>query len=123
MFAKVAYRVSVQVTIFSSWETTMMPATTERAEKNTSPCVNEQIREMTRRNVVCSAAGGSEAIDRRLAELDREWDIERALEAHAAIASLVAVTLGVMGRRKWFVFPAVVGGFLLKHAIYDSGSV
>lgn len=62
-------------------------------------------------------AGGPAAIDQRLAELDREWDIERTLEANAAIASLVGLTLGATVDRKWFLFPVVVAGFLLQHAV------
>lgn len=53
----------------------------------------------------------------RLAELDREWDIERALEANAASVSLLGVILGTTLSRKWFFLPVIVGGFLLQHAI------
>ena len=56
-------------------------------------------------------------ISERLAELDREWDIERALEANAASVSLLGVILGTVSSRKWFALPVMVGGFLLQHAI------
>jgi hypothetical protein len=95
----------------------MVPSTTERVPKHTAECVNNQIRAMTEKHVLCAAAGGTEAITKRVAELDREWDIERTLEAHAAIASLAGVVLGVTVSRKWFAFPAIVAGFLLQHAI------
>ncbi|MEN6452262.1 MAG: YgaP-like transmembrane domain [Thermoguttaceae bacterium] len=95
----------------------MIPSTTERVTRHTAECVNERIRETTEKRVVCSAAGGTEAIDRRIQELDREWDVERALEANAAAAVLLGVVLGTTVSRKWFVFPAIVGGFLLQHAI------
>ncbi|MFO0841269.1 MAG: hypothetical protein U0797_02575 [Gemmataceae bacterium] len=48
---------------------------------------------------------------------DREWDIERTLEANAATASLVGLTLGAAVDKKFFLFPAVVAGFLLQHAL------
>jgi hypothetical protein len=56
-------------------------------------------------------------IARRLRDLDREWDIERAIEANAATLALVGLGLGVMHDRRWMALPALVGSFLLQHAI------
>lgn len=56
-------------------------------------------------------------IDRRLRELDAEWDIERALEANAATLALVGATLAFLRDRRWGLVPVVVGGFLLQHAV------
>lgn len=95
----------------------MIPSTVERVPQHTPKAYNEAIRRQTDENVARYAAAGPEAIDRRLAELDREWDIERTLEANAAAASLVGLTLGATVDRKWFIFPAVVAGFLLQHAV------
>jgi hypothetical protein len=39
------------------------------------------------------------------------------LEAHAAGAVLVGSGLGATVDRRWFAFPAVVGVFLLQHAL------
>jgi hypothetical protein len=52
-----------------------------------------------------------------LAELDHEWDIERTLEANAATASLIGLTLGATVDKRWFLFPGVVAAFLLQHAV------
>lgn len=95
----------------------MIPSTVERVPQHTAEPVNDQIRRQTEERVVRCAAAGRAAIDRRLAELDREWDIERTLEANAATASLVGLTLGATVDRKWFLVPAVVAGFLLQHAV------
>ena len=65
----------------------------------------------------CAAGGRWCSGDRRLAELDREWDIECILEANAATASLIGLTLGATVDRRWFLFPAVVAGFWLQHAV------
>ena len=78
---------------------------------------NEQIRRQTEQNVARFAAPTPKQIDRRLQELDREWDMERTLEANAATAVLVGVTLGATVHRGFFFFPAVVAGFLLQHAV------
>jgi rhodanese-related sulfurtransferase len=95
----------------------MMPETTTRVAHHTASHINAQIYQQIEENVARTAAGGVEAINRRLAELDREWDMERALEANAATASLIGLTLGATVDRRWLVFPAVVAGFLLQHAV------
>jgi len=95
----------------------MLPSTVERVPQHTAKLVNEQIRVETEDRIAQCAAAGRETINRRLAELDREWDIERTLEANAATASIVGLTLGATVDRKWFLFPAAVAGFLLQHAI------
>ena len=58
-----------------------------------------------------------ELIDQRLVELDREWDIERALEAHSATVGLVGTALAATVNRKWLILPALITGFLFQHAI------
>ncbi len=95
----------------------MIPSTVERVPQHTAEHVNEQIRRDTEERVAHCAAAGREAIDRRLAELDQEWDVERTLEANAATASLIGLTLGATVDKKWFIFPAAVAGFLLQHAV------
>jgi hypothetical protein len=95
----------------------MLPATQDRVPQQTSDAVNERIRQATHDRVLRVARGGVERIDARLAELDREWDVERTLEANAATASLVGLALGALVRPGFFVFSAVVAGFLLQHAL------
>jgi hypothetical protein len=96
---------------------TVIPPTAQRVPQNTSEDVNEQIRRQTDQNIAFYAAQGPAAIDRRLVELDREWDIERTLEANASALSLVGLGLGATVDRKWFLFPGVIAGFLLQHAV------
>jgi len=95
----------------------MVPSTAGRVASSTTETVNEQIRRRTEENVARCAQAGPEAIERRLQELDREWDVERTLEANAATAVLLSVALGATVNRKFLFFPAVVGGFLLQHAL------
>jgi len=79
--------------------------------------VNERIRQQARCNVACLAGATPPEIDRRLRELQEEWDIERVLEMNASIAILSSVALGATVNRRWFALSAVVAGFLLQHAI------
>jgi len=95
----------------------IMPSTVNRVPSQTADHVNESIRQQTVERVSQYRSAGRRTIDQRLAELDQEWDIERTLEANAATASLVGLALGATVNRKWFLFPAVVAGFLLQHAI------
>jgi hypothetical protein len=46
-----------------------------------------------------------------------EWDIERYLEADAAIFTFIGAALGLKKSRNWFVLPLIVSVFLLQHSI------
>lgn len=95
----------------------MLPPTATRVNRNTSDSINERIRHQTEQNIAQAAAAGPVAIDRRLAELDQEWDIERVLEANAASVSLLGVGLAATVDRRWLALPGVVAAFLLMHAV------
>ena len=95
----------------------MIPSTTQRVPRNTAGHVNDEIRRRTEESVARCAAAGPEAIDRRLAELDREWDIERTLEANAATLAAVGAGLALTVDRRFALVPLVVGSFLLQHAV------
>ena len=56
-------------------------------------------------------------IDKRLLELNEEWDIERTLETNASSLSLFGLAMGFAVNRKWFILPLVVQSFLLQHAL------
>ncbi len=95
----------------------MIPSSVERVPQHTNDAMNERIRRQTEENVARYQHADGTKIEARLAELDREWDVERLLEANAATACLVGLTLGASVDRKWFFFPAVIAGFLLQHAV------
>lgn len=95
----------------------MIPSTARRVPENTADHVNQEIRRATEERVARTAAAGPEAIDRRLRELDREWDIERTLEANAATLAAVGGGLALLVDRRFALVPLVVGGFLLQHAL------
>jgi hypothetical protein len=95
----------------------MLPTTKERVSQNTAAEINQQIRQQTERNIMQLASAGPEAIERRLAELDEEWDIERYLETMAPTFSLVGLLLGLTRNRAWLLVPAVVQTFFLQHAL------
>ena len=98
-------------------EQAMIHATPQRVPSHTSDDVNAAIRERTLENIAHFRSGDPVAINHRLEELDHEWDIERALEANAASVVLLGVCLGACVDRRFFAIPAIVGGFLLQHAV------
>jgi hypothetical protein len=93
-----------------------MATTIDRVQRNTDEAINrrieaatgERIRRLARRPL---------AIERRLRELDREWDVERVLETNAALVALAGVALGARLDRRWLFLPALVTTFLLQHAV------
>lgn len=95
----------------------MLPETTERVARHTADEVNERIASRTRANVARCAAEGPVSIESRLDELDREWDIERTLEANASSLMLVGLGLGSFVHRRYLLLPAAVAAFLLQHAL------
>jgi len=95
----------------------MFPTTVDRVPLHTTQSANNAIRRQTEQNIARLRHAGPSAIQRRLEELDAEWDIERVLEANAATAVLVGTTLGATVDRRFFALPAVVAGFLLQHAV------
>lgn len=93
-----------------------IPGTNERVTLHTDPACNEKIQQQSEHNIVYYATNPEE-ISERLTGLNHEWDIERTLEAQAATLAVVGVALGILVSRKWLLLPALVGGFLLQHAI------
>jgi hypothetical protein len=95
----------------------MLPSTAERVPRHTAPEINARIARRTEATVARYRVAGREAIQQRLSELDREWDIERAIEANAASVALAGVALGAFVNRRFLLLPAAVAGFLLQHAL------
>ena len=95
----------------------MLPATTTRVAEHSDESVNQRIRRRTQENLELYGPAGGDFIDNRLRELDREWDIERLLEANAASVVLAGLLLSAAVSRKWILLPVAVGGFLLQHAL------
>lgn len=93
-----------------------MITTADRVNRNTAPEINARIRQATV-NRLAYYAERPDKIPARLAELDREWDIERAIEMNASALMLVGTVFGVTRDRRWLALPALVSGFLMQHAI------
>ena len=94
----------------------MATTTRNRVPRHTASDVNRDIQQSIEHSIRYHLKHKNR-IAGRLQELDEEWDIERAIQANAATASLVGLTFGLLGRSRWFLLPAAVSGFLLQHAV------
>ena len=94
----------------------MIANTSARVPLHTSRSVNQQIEDQIAQSVRWHAAH-PEGIDRRLHELDQEWDIERMLEANASALAFAGVALGASLDKRWLALPALVTAFLFQHAV------
>ncbi|HSU54736.1 MAG TPA: hypothetical protein VLT36_11810 [Candidatus Dormibacteraeota bacterium] len=92
------------------------PPGATRVEQSTRREVNQKISRRTQATVA-SAAVSLDHIERRLAELDREWDIERALQTNFGIINVASIILGGLVARPWFLLTGVAAGFMAKHAL------
>ena len=100
---------------------------TDRVRRHTAPHVNARIDALTEAWVAKHQQLGPDAIRQRLAELDHEWDIDRALMVNFALAGAITSTVGLVRyassswlgpRRKGFlVFFGAQLGFLLLHGV------
>jgi hypothetical protein len=89
----------------------------DRVRANTPPEINEAIDCEIATTVRFYTGKTDYEISRKIEELDHEWDIERYIEANAAIFSFIGAVLGLKWSRKWFILPILVSIFLLQHAV------
>ncbi|HEX2938695.1 MAG TPA: DUF2892 domain-containing protein [Ruminiclostridium sp.] len=94
----------------------ILPSTAKRVKENTSKKDNEKIKRETLNNISEYIAGGKN-IDERLKQLDSEWDVERFLEANAAIIVFICTLLGIKRNKLWLAISLTVSIFLLEHAL------
>jgi hypothetical protein len=95
----------------------MPPQTSERVPAHTRESINERLQRAADKRVNALAHAPAGALEQRLRELDAEWDIERTLEANAAMASLLGLALALWVDPRWALLSTAVALFLLQHAI------
>ena len=89
----------------------------ERVRKNTSDERNRKIDQKIKESIAYHRSSGSDAITRRIKELDHERDTERVLEVNMPIVALIGLALGAFVHPYWLAFPTLVLLFFLQHAI------
>lgn len=94
----------------------MVPTSAERVPEHSPNSANAAIWRKIEASLLYYARH-PEQVEARLRELDREWDIERVLEANAATLTAVGAALALLAHRGFALVPTVVGAFLLQHAV------
>lgn len=84
---------------------------------NTKPDVQRKIDKKIRQEIIHYASQPKDVISRRIFELEREWDVERVIEANASSIGLASLIWGVTVNKKCLAVTATVLGFLLLHAV------
>lgn len=79
--------------------------------------VNERLRERVALRIADAAEGGAPAVEESLRRLEREWDVDRALQAGAAGLSLLALLAAILGRRRWAPVALLGPAVLLRNAL------
>jgi hypothetical protein len=96
----------------------IFPKTTERVPLHTPETYNRRIRQETEENVVEYGGKNDAELTRRIEDLDREWDIERVLEANASVVILLMIALGALVHTGWLILAALAAAFLFFHAVH-----
>jgi len=98
------------------------PPTNDRIRERTSEASNRRI-DLKTRGAIAEAMQSRERIQARLAELDREWNVDRALMLNFAIVGGLSATLAMRSALRrgrfsgWGVMLFTQIGFLAHHAI------
>lgn len=93
-----------------------LPATNQRVRLHTDDKWNRAISDQIQGSLQYYREHPDQ-IEHRLKQLDKEWDVERVLEANASGLILTGSTLGLLLSRKFFAVPVVISAFLLQHAL------
>jgi hypothetical protein len=89
----------------------------DRVRAHSNEFLNDRIDAQTQQCLEGLAHGDREAIGRHIDALDREWDVERYLQANAGAVSLGGVLLGALVSPRFLVLPAAVFSFFFQHAV------
>jgi len=94
-----------------------LPPTSLRVERHTAPELNQAIRERANAQILRLERAAPGEIPARLAQLDREWDVERVLQTNASVLVLTGLALGIGVDRRFLLLPAAVFSFFAQHAL------
>lgn len=87
-----------------------------RVSANTPQRDNDRIKAQTARRVRYYAEH-PERIDERLRQLDREWDIERRLQASTSALGLIGMALAALRNRRFLLLPLAALACQLQYAL------
>lgn len=89
----------------------------DRIRARSSEKLNAEIQRRAEEEVQNYSKENKAVISQRIEELDREWDVDRAIMVVFSCLTPISVTLGVKRSRKWFGLFVIQLSFLVLHAI------
>lgn len=89
----------------------------DRIRQSTALHVQERIDDELIRNVGHFFDASAHAIAHRIAQLEREWSVERVLTLQSSATALTGLFLGLLSKRRWLLLSAVTSGFLMQHSL------
>ncbi len=98
-------------------EALLLPVDADRVRRHTCPRTQREIDLRTLANIERFRGRPRADIERRLADLEREWDVERVLETNASSLALAGLALAVAVHRRWLWLSGAVLGFLFLHGV------
>ncbi|MFC5269442.1 hypothetical protein [Adhaeribacter terreus] len=88
-----------------------------RVRRSSTDKANQAVDQEILENISQYGYASLEALEDRIEELNKEWDIERVLEVNASTLALTGVLLGFAKDKRWFIVPGIVTTFLLQHGL------
>lgn len=95
----------------------MISATATRVEEHTAPPINRHIREQIEQNIKKFSSGDPVAIEDRIEQLQKEWDVERTLQTNFGIVSLLGLALGTFYDKRWLLLTSGASVFMVQHSL------
>lgn len=94
-----------------------MATQSDRVEKNSPNSINDAIENQLRENIRHYLKADKITLTRRIAELEKEWYMDRMLITNASALAGIGVVLAATVHKKWLILPGVVLTFLLQHGL------
>jgi hypothetical protein len=89
----------------------------DRVRAHTAQEVLDDIDQEIRKSILFYTTQSEDAITRRIEVLDKEWDIERYLEANASSLAFTGLMLGSSLNKKFLFLTGGILLFLFQHAV------
>lgn len=95
----------------------MIPPTAMRVHLNSGEKLNQTVERRIMESVARHAQGHPQTLERRLAELDQEWDTDRLMETSSAVVILGGLGLALLSPW-WLLLSGTTALFLLSHGLF-----
>lgn len=89
----------------------------DRVQTNSPEQLNEKIEIQLLSNIQFYSKQDTQAVSKRIKELEKEWYVDRVLITNASAISIICLFLGLKVDKRWFILSGAVAAFLLQHGI------